>query len=70
MSKKVALTTPNLIANNFASKAIIYFADTLDNDICSPSLQKWAADTVCMFLGGIILVSVTTSVEGSVNVSW
>ena len=50
MSKEVALTTQNLIANNFASKAIIYFANILDNDICSPSLQKWAADTVCMFL--------------------
>jgi len=69
MSKEVALTTPNLIVNNFASKAIIYFADTLDNDIYSPSLQKWAADTVCMFLEGITLVLVTTSVKGSVDVS-
>jgi len=69
MSKEVALTTPNLIANNFASKAIIYFANILDNDICSPSLQKWAADTVCMFLEEITLVSVTTSIKGSVDVS-
>ena len=69
ISKEVALTTPNLIANNFASKAIIYFADILDNDICSSSLQKWAVDTVCMFLEGITLVSVTTSIKGSVDVS-
>jgi len=42
----------------------------LDDDTCSPSLQKWATETACIFLGGITLASVaTTSVDGSEEAS-
>ena len=65
-SKEVALTTPSRIANNSASRAVARPAGALDDDTCSPSLQKWATETACMFLGGITLASVaTTSVDGS-----
>jgi len=69
-SKKVTLTTPSRIANNSASRAIAHPAGTLDDDTCSPSLQKWITETACIFLGGITLASVaTTSVNGSEEVS-
>ena len=71
ISKEVALTIPSLIANNSVSRTVDHPAGTLDDDICSPSLQKWAADTAYMFLEGMTLVSVTmTSVERSVEVLW
>jgi len=63
MSKEVALTTLSRIANNSASKAVAHPADALDDDTCSPSLQKWATETACMFLGGMTLA--TTSVDRS-----
>jgi len=45
-------------------------AGALDDDTCSPSLQKWATETACMFLGGMTLASVmTTSVDGSKEAS-
>jgi len=69
-SKEVALTTPSRIANNSASRAVARPAGTLDDDTCSPSLQKWATETACMFLGGITLALVaTTSVDGSEEAS-
>jgi len=41
-----------------------YSAGVLDNNTCSPSLQKWTTETACMFLGGTTLASVaTTSVD-------
>ena len=61
MSKEVALTTPSRIANNSASRAVARPAGALDDDTCSPSLQKWATETACMFLGEIILASVATT---------
>ena len=65
-SKEVALTTLSRIANNSASRAVARPAGVLDDDTCSPSLQKWATETACMFLGGITLASVvTTSVDKS-----
>jgi len=65
-SKEVALTTPSRIADNSASRAVARPAGTLDNDTCSPSLQKWATETACIFLEGITLASVaTTSVDRS-----
>jgi len=71
MSKEVALTTSSLIANNSASRAAECPVGTLNDDTCSPSLQKWAADIAYMFLEGITLASVTTtSVEGSVEALW
>jgi len=69
-SKKVALTTPSRIVNNSASRAMAHSADALDDDTCSSSLQKWATETACMFLGGITLASVaTTSVDRSEEAS-
>jgi len=69
-SKEVALTTPSRIANNSASRAMARPAGALDDDICSPNLQKWATETACMFLEGITLASVaTTSVDGSEEAS-
>jgi len=61
MSKEVALITPSRIANNSASRAVAHSADALDDDTCSPHLQKWATETACMFLGEITLASVTTT---------
>ena len=60
-SKEVALTTPSQIANNSASGAVAHPAGALNDDICSPSLQKWATETACIFLGGITLASVATT---------
>jgi len=70
-SEEVALTTPSQIANNSASRAVAHPADTLDDDdTCSPSLQKWATETACMFLGRMTLASVaTTSIDGSEEAS-
>jgi len=69
-SKEVALTTPSQIANNSAFRAVARPAGTLDDDTCSPSLQKWATETICMFLGEMTLASVaTTSVDGSEEAS-
>jgi len=69
-SKEVALTTPSQIANNSASRAVARPASALDDNTCSPSLQKWATETACIFLGGITLASVvTTSVDGSEEAS-
>jgi len=63
--KEVVLAIPSLIAKSSASKAVVHPADVLDDDICSPSLQKCAVKTACIFLGGMILASVTTtSIEG------
>jgi len=69
-SKKVALTTPSQIANNSASRAVARSTGALDDDTCSPRLQKWATETAYIFLGGITLASVaTTSVDGSEEAS-
>jgi len=69
-SKEVALTTLSQIANNSASRAMAHPAGALDDDTCSPSLQKWATETACIFLGGITLASVaTTSVDRSEEAS-
>ena len=70
MSKEMALTIPSRIANNSASRAVACPAGALDDNTCSPSLQKWATETACIFLGGITLASVaTTSVDESEEVS-
>ena len=69
-SKEVALATPSLIAKSSASRAVARLAGALDDNTCTPNLQKCAAETACMFLGGITLASVTTtSVEGSEDAS-
>ena len=69
-SKEVALATPSLIAKSSASRAVARPAGALDDDTCTPNLQKCAAETACIFLGGMMLASVTTtSIEGSENAS-
>jgi len=63
-SKEVALTIPSRMANNFVLRAITHPVGTLNDDTCSLSLQKWATETACIFLGGMTLVLVvTTSVD-------
>ena len=37
------------------------FPDHVSFHTCSPSLQKWATETACMFLGEITLASVATT---------
>ena len=61
ISKKVALTILSQIANNSISRAVACSIGTLNNNICSPSLRKWATETACMFLGGMTLASVVTT---------
>jgi len=69
-SKEVALATPSLIAKSSASKAVARLAGALDNDTCSPNLQKCVAETACIFLGGMTFASVTTtSIKGSEDAS-
>jgi len=64
-SKEVALATPSLIAKSSTSKAVARPAGALDDDTCTPNLQKCVAETAYIFLGGMTLASVTTtSVEG------
>ena len=68
--KEVALATPTLIAKSSVSKAVAHPAGALDDDTCTPNLQKCAAETACIFLGGMTLASVTTtSVERSEDAS-
>ena len=70
ISKEVALATPSLIAKSSASRTVAHPAGALDNDTCTPNLQKCAVETACIFLGEMMLASVTTtSVEGSEDVS-
>jgi len=40
-------------------------ADALDNNTCSPNLQKWTTETACIFLGRMLTSVATTSVDGS-----
>jgi len=61
-SKEVALTTPSRIANNSASRAVARPVSALDDDTCSPSLQKWATETACIFLG-VVVANAATAVE-------
>jgi len=69
-SKEMALTILSQIVNNFASRAVACPVGALDDDTCSPSLQKWATETACMFLGGMTLaLVVTTKVDRSEKAS-
>jgi len=61
MSILVALETPSLMANSLALGAVVLPAGVFEDDTWWPSLQKCAAETACMFLGGITLASVTTT---------
>ena len=61
MSILVALETPSLMANSSASVAVVRPAGAFEDDTWWPSLQKCTAEIACMFLGGIALVSVTTT---------
>jgi len=61
MSILVALGTPSLMANSSALGAVVLPAGTLEDDTWWSSLQKCVLEIACMFLGGIALVSVTTT---------
>jgi len=51
MSILVALEIPSLMANSSASGAVILPAGAFEDDIWWPDLQKYIAETACMFLG-------------------
>jgi len=57
----VALAMSSLMTNSSASEAVVLPAGALEDDIWWPSLQKYAAEIACIFLGGIALASVTTT---------
>jgi len=70
MSILVALETPSLITNSLASEAVVLPAGTLEDNTWWPDLQKCTTNTACMFLGDIVLISVTTTrVEGKEETS-
>jgi len=60
MSIIVTLAMSGLMANSSASRAVVWLAKTLKIDICYPSLQKYTVEMVCIFLEGVVLVSVIT----------
>jgi len=49
------------VVNSSALGAVVLLAGALEDDTWWSSLQKCAAETACMFLGGIALASVTTT---------
>jgi len=57
----VALETPSLITNSSVSEVVVLPAGAFEDDTWWPSLQKYMAETACIFLEGIALVSVTTT---------
>jgi len=64
MAILVAIAIPSLIINSLASETVVLLAEALENNICWPKLQIYIAETACICLEGITLVSVTiTRVE-------
>jgi len=59
MAILVAVAIPSLIINSLASETVVLLAEALENNICWPKLQIYIAETACMCLEGITLVSVT-----------
>ena len=57
MSILVVLAMFSLIVNNLVSGVVVQPARALENNICCPSLQKYIAVIVCIFLE---VISVTT----------
>ena len=67
MAILVALAIPSLIANSSASGVVILPAGALKDNTYWPKFQIYIAETACMYLENIMLVSVTTTrVEGDV----
>jgi len=60
MSILVALSISSLIVNSSVLGAVIRLAGILEDNICCSSFQKYMAEIAYMFLGGVILTSVTT----------
>jgi len=61
----VALAMSSLIPNSSASGAVVLLAGALEDNIYWPKFQICTAETACIHLEGITLVSVTTTrVEG------
>ena len=70
MAILVILAMPSLIANSLVSGVVVLLARVLENDIYWPKFQICIAETACMCLEGITLVSViTTRVEGEEEAS-
>ena len=70
MAILVILAMPSLIANSLVSGVVVLLARVLENDICWPKFQICIAETACICLEGITLVSVTTTrVEGEEEAS-
>jgi len=61
MAMLVALAMPSLIVNSSASGAVVLPARALEDDTCWPRFQICTAETACMHLEGMTLVSVTTT---------
>jgi len=57
----VALAMSSLMANSSALEAVVLLAGALEDDTCWPNFQRCTAETACMHLEGITLVSVTTT---------
>ena len=70
MTMLVVLAMPSLMVNSSASEAVVLPAGALEDDTYWPKFQICAAETACMHLEGITLVSVTTTrVEGEEEAS-
>jgi len=64
MAILVAIAISSLIINSLVSETVILLAEALENNICWPKLQIYAAERACMCSEDITLVSVTiTRVE-------
>jgi len=61
MAMLIALAMSSLMVNSLASEVAILPAGALNNNICWLKFQICVAETACMCLEGIILVSVTTT---------
>jgi len=53
----VVLETFNFITDSSASEAVILLSGILENDIWWPIFHKYTAETICIFLEGIVLSS-------------
>ena len=59
MAMLVVLAIPSLIANSLVSEVVILPAKVLEDDTYWPNFQVCIAETACIYLEGMTLVSVT-----------
>jgi len=60
MAMLVVLAIPSLIVNSLVLEVVILPAEVLEDDTCWPNFQVCIAETACIYLKGMTLVSVTT----------